>query len=207
MPNTVKDVLNRGNINTLANAAKEVKLGTALGLAPAFVKGAVASNILVLPEEAKAIAGILAYVTAGSVTGVMTYVAGTPATTQFTVNKDGNIQFFGTDAVTSAEVTYVPIEGDIVEEEVVVVSNVGALGGNRTSRMLLSAIVTAGTALGAKTTAARGATPSAGSACTNLLGTGITFAGADAVTRAVVRYIAAPKVTVKAGLIATSDLL
>lgn len=206
MANTLKDVFNRANPMTLPDAARVIKLGKALGVLPAFVKGAVASNIMVLAEGQKAQTGLRAYVTAGTVTGVMTFVTGTPATTQFTVNKDGNIQFFATDAVTAAEVDYIPIEGDIIEEEVVVSSNVATLQNGRTARLILSATATAGTSTGAKTTAARAATPSAGQVAVGLTGT-IVFASADAVTRAVVRYIAAPTTSVTNALVANSDLL
>jgi hypothetical protein len=205
MANTLKDVLNRANPNTLADAARAGKLGSMLGLLAAFKKGAVSSNIMTLAEGQKALVGLIAYVTAGSVTGVMTFVPGTPATTQFTVNKDGNIQFFATDAVTAAEVSYIPMEGDIIEEDALVVSNTFTPAGGRTARLILSATATAGASTGAKTTAARAAAPSAGQVAVTAAGL-IAFNGTDAVTRATVRFIAAPKVSVTDSLVATSDL-
>ena len=107
----------------------------------------------------------------------------------------GNIVFAAADAVTTAEVTYVPVEGDIIEDAIVTVAtNVGTLLSSRAAVVLLEIEALAGTSVGAKTPVARGTTPSAGQAAINDAGTGVVFAAADAVTSARIKYVATPGV-------------
>ena len=96
--------------------------------------------------------------------------------------------------------TYLAREGYVFEDLVAVATNVGLFLQGRESAQLLEVEALVGTSIGVKSlsvaTAARGATPAAGAAALNLLGTGVVFAAADAVTKCRVRYIAQPGVGV-----------
>lgn len=194
MPRTLKTILNESNPSKLGAAGQCAKMGTLLALSPRYVDSAVASHVLTLPEAARAIHILHCYATAGTVTGQMTPIDndGAPATTEVAVTPTGNIIFQATDAVTAAEVLYLMCEGAIYEETVVVATNVGTLLGSRSGRLLLEATALVGTTTGAETIVARGTTPATTQAALNDAGTGVVFAAADAVTRATIKYIAAP---------------
>lgn len=199
MSRTLQAVLNESNPNKVALAGQQMKMGDALSMGLAvFVTGSVSSNRLVLPEGRKAAAVIACYVRAGGVTGYFTPVAPTAvlATTQVTIYPNGDLEFLGADAVTSVEVVYVPVDGTIYEESVPVAANVGTFLQSKRARTILSVTATAGGSTGAKTLLDRAAAPAAGQASLRLDGTGVTFAGADAVTQATIRYIATPGVGV-----------
>jgi len=110
---SARQAINEANPNLLASAIQSVRLGDGLGLIPRRVRGAVASNVLVLPEDAKAEVVLRAFVTAGTVSGHFSPSFdpdGVPATTTAGVNPAGNICFLSTDAVTEAEVVYVAVD-------------------------------------------------------------------------------------------------
>lgn len=201
MARKLQDVLNEANPNKLPTALQIAKIGNVVDLAPKFFKGAVASNVMVLPSDAKAVAILSALRTAGTVVGYATPIAtnGTLATNQVKVNATGNIEFFGTDAVTAAEVTYVTVEGDVVTDTIPVVAGTGIGTLDTDAVLLLSATVVAGTSLGAKTVLARAeSAPAAGNVNQGLTANQVRFAVADAVTSATVTYVAKPSPTVDA---------
>jgi hypothetical protein len=191
---SIREILNEGNPNKLGDAAHALPLGEALALVPRTVRGVVAANVLVLPEEAKCAALLAVYATQGAVTGQFSPVpaGATPLTTEAAPDANGNVLFLGADAVTEAEVQYLAFEGGIVEDLVAVAANVGTLLGGRGAAVLLEVEALAGGAPGPKTIADRGTTPAAGNAAIQDVPTGIEFAGADAITQARVRYIAQP---------------
>jgi hypothetical protein len=193
MGRSLRTILNESNPNKLPSATQAARLGSALALLPRCVKSAVTSHQIVLPDNAKAVAVLRAFSAAGTVTGNLVPVTtAAPTTGQVGVGTDGDLVFAAADAVTQAEVVYVQVEGDVVEETVPVVSNVASLTAGRKGILLISATATAGTSLGAKGILARGTAATAGNAALNLLGTGVAFFGADAVTQATIKYIATP---------------
>jgi hypothetical protein len=181
MSRTILDVLDESNPNKLPSGAQLAKLGSALGLLPRFASGAVSSSILVLPDDAKARVGLQAFATAGTTPGAKSFVIGTPATGQFSINALGNILFATVDAVTAAEVSYIPFEGEVFTEDLTVSASSAALSSGRQAVMLISAQVLTGLVPGTKSVSARGAAPSAGSAAINTLGTAIAFNATDVV--------------------------
>lgn len=211
---SLKEALDRSNPNSVPSGLQAVGAGQALNLLPAFFRGSVTSNKLTLPETAKAIQVLAAFAqgTTGGWQNVVRQDA-TLATQQCKANPTGDILFFATDAVTFAEVWYVPCEGQIFEEELPVASNLATLPQSRRAAMLLSAVSLAGTLTGNLTVDIRAAAITTGEAGINAAGSGITFAAADAVTRARVKYIAMPGVgngvqaSVSSKLAATSPLI
>lgn len=195
MGRTLKEIANGGDTNRLGFAAQAGRLGSAVALIPRSYKGAVASHVMTLPATARARTVIAAFVTAGTVTGHMTPVpGGAPTTGQVGVTAVGNIIFATADAVTAAEVVYLTHDGEIIEEIVPVVSNVATPSGARGLSLLLEAEAKTGSVTGSKTIDFRAASITTGEAGINLLGTGVTFASADAVTLARIKYIATPGV-------------
>lgn len=194
MARILRDALNEANPNKIASALQQLQCGSAFGVAPMFVKGAVTSNVLVLPDNAKAAFGLVALATAaGSVAGVKTFTTGVVATTEFAINGAGNIVFFGTDAVTAAEVYYIPAQGEVFEETVVVDSSTGTFTASRGAVVLLEAEVVDGLIPGSKTISARSATPGAGAVALSLVGTTVAFNAADVVSgTARLKYVVTP---------------
>jgi len=186
----LSDDLDEATPNKRPNGIHELPAGKAFGLLPVTELVTVATNVATLSRPAKAI--LAAFATAGTSTGAKTPVpGGSPTAGQVGIGPTGTAVFNGTDAVTQAEVTYFPAEGDEYEEEVDVTSNVGTPLSSKRGVVLLEAEALVGGSVGAKTVVARAGTPSAGQAALNLAGN-VAFAGADAVTRARIRYLAFP---------------
>ena len=197
MARTLREVLNESNPNKLADGCKEIRLGDRLTAGPVFAAGAVASNTLVLPDDAKAIYALRGYIRAGTGDGPLGPAAdpGAPAAGEVGVNATGDLIFAAADVVTEAEVHYIGADGQVYTDvELGVASNVATLPAN--GLLLVRAEALAGTSVGVKTVQSRGATPAAGQAALNKAGTGVDFAGADAVTRAKLTFVAAPEVSV-----------
>jgi hypothetical protein len=170
-------------------------LGSMLALVPRTRRFTVTSNKITLPDNAKANVILCCYVTAGTVSGQFTPVYdSTPATTQVSTNAQGDIVFLSTDAVTEAEVTYVPFEGEVIEEIVACAASLAAPSGSRRILCLLAGEALAGTVTGVKVVDDRAtASPATGHVAANKLGTGALFNnGTDAVTSARIKYIATP---------------
>lgn len=201
MARSLKAVLDESNPNKLASAGQSVLLGSCLGTLPVLARGTVGgvtANTLILPENAKARSIVAGFAVAGSVTGPLVpqnRQGTTPTTTQVAIDKNGDLVFFGTDAITSAEVSYIPYEGQIIEDFVQVIGGVATLLGSRKAFQLLFANVIAGVATGVKGQNLRGAAASSGFAALSLVGTTVAFNAADVVTgSARIRYIAQPGV-------------
>ncbi len=200
MPRSLRDILNEANANKFPTAAQMAKLGSFLGAAPRWGRFTVTANKIVLPNNAKCAIILAVFVTAGGVTGRFTPVwDSTPATTQASADMAGDVVFLGADAVTQAELFYVPFEGEVFTDICAAAANVATPQGGRAIAQLISATVTAGGSLGVKTLLDRAAAPAAGQAATNLAGTGVAFNAADAVTQASLTYVAVPGVGVSRG--------
>lgn len=195
MSRSLRAILNESNPNRLPNALQLARAGDFLARVPRTRRFAVSSNKIVLPENAKAEQILNCYVTAGTVSGRFSAVYdSTPATTQISTDAIGDLVFLSTDAVTEAEVTYLPFEGEIVEEIVPVVSNLASPSGSRRILVALYAEALVGTVTGVKILDDRAtAAPATLHAAQNKLGTGILFnAATDVVTSAKIRYVATP---------------
>lgn len=198
-----KQVINDSELNILAEILRLSKMGTHLSGIAVQARVVVASNTTALGEQLRVAHLLRAYVTVGGVTGLKTIVAGAPATGEVSTNAFGQIIFAGADAVTEAEVIYVPLTGDIIDA--VVNTNgagLGTLPGGKAGKFLLSAEVLSGASVGVKTVIARGGAPAAGEAALSVSGKGVQFNAAAANSPARVRYIESPA----AGK-ATSELL
>lgn len=197
MTRTLRAALDESNPNKLPTAAQTLPLGRGLSLVSLLAFGAVGTNVLALPEEQKAGQILRAYARVGGSTGYKTVVAPetVPAAGQCSITPSGDVRFAAADAVTEAEVIYAPMEGEVFEDSVVVAASAATLSQSRRALQILSVTVDAGLSLGAKTVAARGSAPAAGSAALSVAGTGLAFNAADVVAgRATVRYIAVPGV-------------
>lgn len=181
MARTIKDVLNESNPNKLPSGAQIAKLGSALSLEPVFLDSAVSSDTIVLSNAAKARIGVAAFASAGGATGALSPVSGAPAAGQFSISPTGDFLFAAADAITQAEVSYLPVEGELITESVNVVGSSAALPSGRKAVLLIAASITVGIATGAKTVVARDSAPAAGEAAINAAGTAIAFNAADVV--------------------------
>lgn len=198
-----RTILNKGNLNNLADGARVAGLGDGLGLITRWFKGAVASNILVLPLDCKASRVISCFVVAGGAqtgTYLITDVPEvTPAAGHCSVNPKGDIVFAGADALTAVEVVYVVQEtGGTFTDVIVGVGTVFTLLGSRGAVKLLSVVVNAGGAtpgpipnIDARGTAA----PAATHCALSLDGLSVKTNAADATGTAItVTYLATPNV-------------
>jgi len=170
---------------------------------------------LVLPDDAKASDLRRVYVRTGTVNGEFTVVAPntTPATTQASVQPNGDIMFLAADAVGEVDVVYTPARGEVVSLTLPVVSNVLAIPAAYTALpsgviMLLDANAVAATSTGRKRILApSGSTPSAGQALLNVAKTQVTFASADAVTSATIKLLVLPSVDLDTVLEAETSII
>jgi hypothetical protein len=206
MARSLRNILNEGNPNKVPAANQSARMGTAISLSTRFVRGVVGSvtaHVLELPETGRAAQILKAHAVAGTQTGIKTPVPGnSPSAGQVGLTPDGKAIFQATDAVTEAEITYIPHEGSVVEETIVVTSGSGegVPLSDRKAIVLLEAEATVAGAVGAKNTgvAARGATASAGEATLTHEGH-ISFSPADTVTQGLVKYVATPGEGVEPG--------
>lgn len=200
MSRSVDTVLDEANPNKLPSAMQLTEAGKAFRSNSAHIaQGAVAANVLALPENARAAGLLSVYSRVGGVTGYFGFAEreSTPGAGNAAVDPIGNVEFAAADAVTNAEVVYLPAEGDIIEDSIQVpASGIGAFLQAREGVILLTATLVTGVVLGAKTVVTRGSAPGAGEAALSDLGQPIFLAadvGAGGGT-ATVRYVARPGV-------------
>lgn len=196
MSRPLADALNESNPNKLPNAGHDAMLGSALGKNPAqFGTFAVASNEAVLPQDYRAAQLLSVFVRAGGATGYFTIVGEetAPAAGECAVNAEGNVAFNAADAVTSAEICWVPCEGNVITETMQIAASAGTFLQSRRARKLISASVTVGVTPGAKAILPRGSGSVAASVSINAAGDGLTWNAADVVAgSATVTYVATP---------------
>lgn len=221
MANTLKDAVNSGNPNVLADQFRLLELGSMFKALPTFLRkkvpAASASSLatllaVALPSDGKATTVIRATSKAGAVTGELALVAYgvTPATGEIAVGPNGDIVTLAADAITDLDVTYMPEKCDVVDLTLPVVSNVLTIPATFTSKgvvLLMEATADAGTATGAKIVLVPGAgAPAAGQARLNIAKSTVTFAVADAVTSATVKLGVTSAADVAALLSATATI-
>ncbi len=185
---------------------------SALGVSPYALA---TLHALQLPDRARASAVLRATVRAGGVTGELTPAAygATPTTGQIAVSPNGDIVVLASDAITDMDVTYVSERGDVMGNVqadpslpfytlgfyMPVVSNVLTLPtsgwGARGNLFLLEAEAIQATSTGKKIVVVPGnGATTAGQAKLNLAKTTVIFNGTDAVTRARLKLLIAPRV-------------
>lgn len=183
-------ILNESNPSRVASEQQRVGMGSVLGRIRT-AKVTVAANVAVLPEGAKALALLGGFRTAGTATGDITPVGNgaTLAAGQAQVTASGDLAFFGIDAVTDAEVTYLAYEGEPVTRTLSISGSAASIGGR-------GAQVLAGATIGgvAQTVVARGtASPAAGQVALSL--DGLSIATNPASGELVASYVPFPDQT------------
>lgn len=211
MPEKLRDSINRGNINSLADVVRYLKAGNVFtGFRRHVFAQALVANVLVLPAAAKAKRVLSVYARAGSGTLGPLALGTVPNAGEYLVNTTGDLVFNATDAWTSVDAEYDPVLAEeSAIDQVQVVTNVLTIPTTaRPCEMLLS--VTGFTVAGVGTTKAilaLGSSPTAGQCAMNTAKTTITFAAADAVVKASATFLKAPSVELGAALEATSTYL
>lgn len=208
MASTVKAELDKANPNILPSAAQAALLGTGLGACVARTfsgtVGTVTANILTLPVGAKARQILRCFVcttgAAGAGDKVVVAAEATPIAGQCSVTQSGDVEFAAADAALDVEVTYIPVEGELVTETIPVTAG-GAgtfLQGKRATMLMTATLNAPGAAPGAKIIDDRGTASAAGHAALTVAGTGCVFNAADctAACTADVTYYAVPGVGV-----------
>ena len=212
---TLKAALDRANPHSLPDHMRAVAIGSILrgqipqnrfGVNPVADAAQLATlEQISLPDDARAWSLVRAYARAGGATlGELSVQAvnTTPATGQIAVAPNGDIVVLAADAWTAIDLVYVPVRGDVVSFDLPVATHVLTLPTSnldvaRGVLYLIDATATAGTSTGRKIILAPGAgAPAAGQARLNLAKGTVTFAVADAVTRATVKLLVAPEIDV-----------
>lgn len=204
---TMKAALDRANAGSLPDLFRLVKLGKLLRgqftqvlrkkdpAADAAVDATCHS--IVLPNDAKAAQIVRAYARVGTAT-VGEMVVDAPGTVQTTtlhcgVAPNGDLSFLAADAWSSVDVIYTPERGDaLVLPELPVASNAILLPAPAAGKvvLLIDANATAGTTTGRKIIEKPSASAAtAGCARLDLAKLNVKFAGADAVTKAIVTLL------------------
>lgn len=211
---TIKDSLDRSDLNTLADMFRLLKLGgivaslnTALRKAAQAVSPYVLATVRTTDKQqqfAPAATILSAYARAGTAAPVvLAPVAYPPAGNQIAVAPNGSIVTLAADAWTDFDVLYTVEKGDVYELVAPVSANVLTLPPFVTDRgavLLLEVEATAGTATGKKIIDATGTAPAAAHAALTAAKATVAFNAADAVTEARVRLLFASSVDVSGTL-------
>jgi hypothetical protein len=227
MSESLKQTFDRSPPNTLPDAFRTIKLGQTLASdvkqtmrkANADASGGNPSNLATLdvfdlPDDAKAMTIFRAYARAGAGTlGELVVAApnATPAAGEIAVTPNGDIALLAADAYTDVDVEFLPTRGDVLEVTDQVAADVMTLPDAVVSRgvvLLASVPASTGGAPGTKIVLAPGAgAPAAGQCRLNLAKSTITFAVADAITKATVRLVVVPEAELTSLLGGESTLL
>jgi hypothetical protein len=218
---SLKNKINAGNPNVISDQFRALAFGDVLRASPTTLRkkapaadpGSLATlTALVLAEDAKASSIYRATVRAGGVTGELT-VKGygvTPATGEIAVAPNGDIVTLAADAITDLDVTYLPEKYDVSEVTLPVATHVLTIPATFTAKgvvLLLEAVANAGTTTGKKILLVPGAgAPAAGQARLNVAKSTVTFAVADAVTNATIKFATSAAVDVDALLTAITNI-
>lgn len=221
LANSLKTVANRITAGQVADLLKFIQFGSVLMALPTTIRGAAPAadpsslatlQTIKLPDDAKAASLLRVTVLAGGAPGELAIVGfgTTPATGQAAVTPSGDIAFLAADAPTNVDVLYVPEQHDVVEYTGPVVANVLTLPAAYAGSTILVEEVNAdvGTATGRKIVLVPGAAaPVAGQARLNLAKTTISFAAADAVTKATVKLAVDRATSLPTQLAAVSPII
>lgn len=218
--------IDRGNLNSLADAVRLIKAGQTLSSDVKQTRRNVSmdalgrdpSDLATLDSLVPAVPAMTifrAYARAGTAgTGEMTVAAPnvTPASGEIAVSPAGNIVTLAADAITDVDVEYMPSRGDVFEFEGDVATGVMALPAQLTDRgvlILVSAEALVGTVTGDKIVLAPAAgLPATLQARLDVAKANVQFNNAtDAVTRARVTLLIAPEVELTSTLEGESNLV
>lgn len=198
MSETVKQSLNRADLNLLADLFRNLKIGDVLRALPVVVRNQTpatdpsfpaGSNGIKLPDDAKSMVGggsqneFMAYARSGGATGWLkqTFAADTgaaPGTGEFCVTPAGDFVFAAADALVGVDIYYVPEKQDVVTLTLPVSGDVLTIPSTFTALgvvSLLSATVVEGSSMGVKVVDKFGATLSAGQASLDLAKSVVNF--------------------------------
>jgi len=192
MTTSLKDALDNTNLNQTAEQLRAIKLGSMLAQLPLTVQVAVSSNKATMDPPCARI--LKAYASAGTTKGEQTpEIPGTSLSTkQCAPDGNGNVLFYASDAVTQAEITYQPYQGQTVTEVCQVVSHAITFAQDRAGLVIISAEDQAGTAL---TVDVRGtSSPASGHIALTDAGTGAKLYASGSETSVTITYIATPGV-------------
>jgi len=228
---TGRAALDRANANTVLDALRSLSLGSLLSSqlvqqrrmqVPATNAHVVSTyNTIALPANAKANSIVSAYVrkvSGGAVLGALTpatYAAGSnPATGEISIAPNGDIAVLASDAATLIDVSYTAIRGDVIELFLPVVTGVCTIPASYVSQgviRLVEAEILKGTAASVGKVvilAESDALPATKTACLKVARDVVNFNNAtDAVTRARVKLVLAPKEDLCTILEAQSNIL
>jgi hypothetical protein len=226
---TLKSALNRGQVQSLPEAAQLMAFGHIIRSLPVSKWNqaplAAAANPWVnatsvslnLPDDAKALNIVRAYARVGTGTAAQLTVSADastdPGAGDCSISPNGDILFHGADAWTAVDVHYQPRKTATAILQLSAASNSATLptsqnGATAVYDLLMEVQSTAGTTLGnLKITAPASTNTTSGTACLNLAKTAILFDSADAVTGVSVKVGFAPPVNLDALLEATSPLI
>jgi hypothetical protein len=191
----LKQAANEANPNKLPQVFRD-RAGDLMAGSLRYFRGAVASDILTLPDGAKAAALANGFRVAATTTGAINVVGEEEALTagDARITPDGNIEFFTTDAATEAEVWYFAYGMDPITVDIVVdpATGLGALNPYEGVRLLAANALT-GTVTGVAAIVARDdAQPLTAECRLNDDGANVEFLIADAVESARLTFIARP---------------
>ncbi len=200
---TITDLLNQANPNKIDTGLQVLPLGDAMNLLPKRFRGVpvAATDILVLPNNAKCAVLLGGFILSGAVTGqiIPQQPNAVVGTTLFAApNAAGDILLLAADAPTLVEVTYITDDGVLIEAQTVAVlaSGVAQLPNGVKANRLISCTQVGGTVAGDKTIMPRGTAPATTEAEVSATGT-ITLLAADvgaAGAQALLTYVAEPGV-------------
>lgn len=226
MAESLKQTLNRSDLNTLADALRKLGFGDILRALPVQIRRSGttpsvaysgASTIDAQAADAPAQAEgdvvelVVAYARAGAGTpGLLAATTGVPAAGEVSVAPNGQILTNATDAWTDVDVFYLPTAGEVVEVTASVSGDSLALPSSVLDRgavLLLSAESLAGTLTGVLTPVAAGSAPATTQAALSAAKDTVEFNNADAVTSARVSLLVGSAVDVNAELEADSTFV
>lgn len=222
---SLKNKLDLANPQIVPDGLRIVKFGSVLRAITTFLRKKNADlagvspydlatlDVLRLPDDAKAHNILRAYARAGTgALGELVVAAthATPAAGQIALTPAGNIALLAADIYTDLDIVYQPDKYDLAEFELNVAASVLTLPPAVTTPGVTFAMeveATVGTVVGKKILLAPGAgAPAAGQARLNLAKTTVTFAVADAVTKARVKLAITSATDVDALLTAQSTI-
>lgn len=224
MSETVKETLNRSDLNTLADQLRALAFGDVVASLPTTLRQSAtaadlfldsATQLAVSAQDASVPAAAVLYASAragAGTPGVLTLVAygAVPVAGEIGVAPNGRIVTATADAWTDLDVVFVPEKGAVVEVTANVTANTLTLPTNVTTAgacTLMECTVLTGGAVGPKFVELPGTAPAAGSAALNGAKTTVVFNAGDAVTKATVKLLVSSSVDVAALLASTSDFV
>lgn len=185
MASTVRAELDKAAPVNAAELQRLAKLGSALAAGQRSELLTVTSHIASLALPARALLDVyIVAATAGTGQATILTKGGTPTSSgDCAIDEDGNVLFLAADAVTSAEITYIPIENDLITETIsVTTGGLGTFNNSKSCAQLVSATLNSPAATpGAKGIVARGtASPGAGTCAVQDDGTTVQFVAGEA---------------------------